>query len=38
MEEIIDIVNFEIQNSGYADKLAAGMVITGRSNAETSLS
>jgi len=29
MEEIIDIVNFEIQNSGYADKLAAGMVITG---------
>jgi cell division protein FtsA len=29
MEEIIDAVNFEIQNSGYADKLAAGMVITG---------
>ena len=29
MEEIIDIVSFEIQNSGYADKLAAGMVITG---------
>ena len=29
MEEIIDIVNFEIQNSGYADKLAAGIVITG---------
>jgi cell division protein FtsA len=29
MEEIIEIVNFEIQNSGYADKLAAGMVITG---------
>jgi len=29
MEEIIDIVNFEIQNSGYADKLAAGVVITG---------
>ena len=29
MEEIIDIVNFEIQNSGYADKMAAGMVITG---------
>jgi cell division protein FtsA len=29
MEEIIDIVSFEIQNSGYADKLAAGIVITG---------
>jgi cell division protein FtsA len=29
MEEIIEIVNFEIQNSGYADKLAAGIVITG---------
>lgn len=29
MEEIIDIVNFEIQNSGYSDKLAAGIVITG---------
>src|SRR5512140_1362451 len=29
MEEIIDIVNFEIQNSGYADKLAAGIVVTG---------
>ena len=29
MEEIIDFVNFEIQNSGYADKLAAGVVITG---------
>ncbi len=29
MEEIIDIVNFEIQNSGYADKLAAGIVLTG---------
>ena len=29
MEEIIDIINFEIQNSGYADKLAAGVVITG---------
>jgi cell division protein FtsA len=29
MEEIIDAVNFEIQNSGYADKLAAGVVITG---------
>jgi len=29
MEEIIDAVNFEIQNSGYADKLAAGIVITG---------
>lgn len=29
MEEIIDAVNFEIQNSGYADKLAAGFVITG---------
>ena len=29
MEEIIDALNFEIQNSGYADKLAAGVVITG---------
>lgn len=29
MEEIIDAVNFEIQNSGYSDKLAAGVVITG---------
>lgn len=29
MEEIIDIVSFEIQNSGYAEKLAAGIVITG---------
>lgn len=29
MEEIIDAINFEIQNSGYADKLAAGVVITG---------
>jgi cell division protein FtsA len=29
MEEILDAVNFEIQLSGYADKLAAGVVITG---------
>lgn len=29
MEEILDAVNFEIQVSGYADKLAAGVVITG---------
>jgi cell division protein FtsA len=29
MEEIIDAVNFEIQNSGFADKLAAGVVMTG---------
>ena len=29
MEEIIDIVKFEIDNSGVADKLAAGIVITG---------
>jgi len=29
MEEIIDFINFEIQNSGYAEKLAAGIVITG---------
>ncbi len=29
MEEIIEAINFEVQNSGYADKLAAGMVITG---------
>ncbi len=29
MEEILDAVNFEIQLSGYSDKLAAGAVITG---------
>jgi cell division protein FtsA len=29
MEEILDAVNFEVQLSGYADKLAAGVVITG---------
>lgn len=29
MEEILEAVNFEIQLSGYADKLAAGVVITG---------
>jgi len=29
MEEIIDAVNFEIQSSGYADKLSAGVVLTG---------
>ena len=29
MEEIIDSVNFEIQSSGYADKLSAGVVLTG---------
>lgn len=29
MEEIIDAVMFEIQNSNYQDKLAAGVVITG---------
>lgn len=29
MEEIIDFINFEIQNSGYSDKLAAGIVVTG---------
>ena len=29
MEEIIDFINFEIQNSGHADKLAAGIVVTG---------
>jgi len=29
MEDIIEIINFEIQNSGYTDKLAAGVVITG---------
>ncbi len=29
MEEIIDAVNFEVQNSGYAEKLAAGVVLTG---------
>ena len=26
---VIDFINFEIQNSGYGDKLAAGIVITG---------
>jgi cell division protein FtsA len=29
MEEIIDYVSFEIENSGYADKLSAGIVLTG---------
>ncbi|RPH33077.1 MAG: cell division protein FtsA [Bacteroidales bacterium] len=29
MEEIIDAVNYEIENSGYAEKLSAGLVITG---------
>jgi cell division protein FtsA len=29
MEEIIDAVMFEIENSGYMEKLSAGMVITG---------
>jgi len=29
MEEILDAVNFEIQLSGYSDKLSAGVVITG---------
>jgi cell division protein FtsA len=29
MEEIIDAVNYEIENSGYAEKLSAGIVITG---------
>ncbi len=29
MEEIIDAVNFEIQSSGYAEKLSAGVVLTG---------
>lgn len=29
MEEIIDAVNYEIENSGYAEKLSAGVVITG---------
>ncbi|MBN2519339.1 MAG: cell division protein FtsA [Bacteroidales bacterium] len=29
MEEIIDAVTFEIENSGYLDKLSAGIVITG---------
>lgn len=29
MEEIIDAVTFEIENSGYADKLSAGIVLTG---------
>lgn len=29
MEEIIDAVAFEIENSGYMDKLSAGIVLTG---------
>ena len=29
MEEILDAVNFEIQNSGFAEKLTAGVVVTG---------
>jgi cell division protein FtsA len=29
MEEILDAVTFEIENSGYMDKLSAGIVITG---------
>jgi cell division protein FtsA len=29
MEEIIDAVNYEIENSGYAEKLSAGLVLTG---------
>lgn len=29
MEEIIDAVMFEVENSGYMDKLAAGIVLTG---------
>ena len=29
MEEIIDAVNFEIESSGVADKLSAGIVVTG---------
>jgi cell division protein FtsA len=29
MEEIIDHITFELETSGYADKLAAGLVITG---------
>lgn len=29
MEEIIEIINFELINSGYRDKLAAGIALTG---------
>lgn len=29
MEEIIDAVSFEIQNSGFSEKMAAGIVLTG---------
>jgi cell division protein FtsA len=29
MEEIIDAVTYEIENSGYMDKLSAGIVLTG---------
>ena len=29
MEEIVDAVMFEVENSGYMDKLSAGIVLTG---------
>lgn len=29
MEEVIDIINYEIENSGYRNKLAAGISLTG---------
>ncbi len=29
MEEIIDYITFEVENSGYAEKLSAGVVLTG---------
>jgi cell division protein FtsA len=29
MEEIIDYVTFEVENSGYAEKISAGIVLTG---------
>lgn len=29
MEEIIDYITFEVENSGYAEKLSAGIVLTG---------
>lgn len=37
VEEILDAVMYEIENSGYQDKLGAGIVITGGSSALTHL-
>lgn len=38
MEEILEVVNFEIENSGYADKMGAGIVLTGGGAMLTNLS